>query len=68
MDRTSEKMCPRCTTQRLKPWDKLSDEQKMLAERLPASAEASVPERRTRMFCTRCWFERSAIDDIEHFA
>ncbi|MEQ1641916.1 MAG: hypothetical protein ABL959_00560 [Pyrinomonadaceae bacterium] len=52
----------------MKPWDKLSDEQKMLAERLPASAEASARERRTRIFCTRCWYERSQTADIEHLA
>ncbi|MBK9527006.1 MAG: hypothetical protein IPO41_01480 [Acidobacteria bacterium] len=52
----------------MKRWDELSDEQKMLAERLPASADTSVQERRTRIFCTRCWYERAADDDIKRLA
>jgi len=50
-------MCPRCGSAVLKRWDELGDDQKFLAERLPASAEYSERERRKHRFCARCWFE-----------
>ncbi len=62
MNRTIEKICPRCTSQRLRRWGELSDEQKMLAERLPASATVSVAKRKKHRFCTRCWFEENDED------
>jgi hypothetical protein len=38
-------------------WPDLTDEQKMLAERLPASSEFTPTERKKHRFCERCWFE-----------
>ena len=52
-----EEMCPRCDGGRLKGWDELTDDERFLAERLPASAEYSAAERKKHRFCTRCWFE-----------
>lgn len=57
MVQPSEKICPRCLSPKLKSWDELTDEQKMLAERLPMSAEYTPKERKKHRFCTRCWFE-----------
>jgi ribosomal protein S27AE len=57
MVRLSGKLCPRCGAARLKGWPELSDEEKMLAERLPRSAEETLEERKRHRFCTRCWFE-----------
>jgi len=49
--------CPRCNAARLKTWDELNDEEKFLAKKLPSSAEFSPKERKTHLFCPRCWFE-----------
>ncbi|MGD9588098.1 MAG: hypothetical protein AB7Q37_06585 [Pyrinomonadaceae bacterium] len=49
--------CPKCGGSRIKPWNDLSGEQRMLAEKLPASAEFTPAERKKHRFCTRCWFE-----------
>ncbi len=57
MVRFSGKLCPRCGSARLKSWAELTDEEKMLSERLPASAERPLSERKKHLFCTRCWFE-----------
>ena len=52
-----ENICPRCGSFTYKRWDELTDEEKFLAERLPASAEYSKEQRKAHHFCTRCWFE-----------
>jgi ribosomal protein S27AE len=59
MIQESEKLCPRCGLMKVKIWAELNDEQKMLVERLPGSAEFSRAERKKHRFCTRCWFEFS---------
>jgi len=46
----------------MKAWAELSDEQKMLVERLPLSAEFTLSQRKKHRFCTRCWFEESDCD------
>ncbi|MEJ7624357.1 MAG: hypothetical protein WKF34_10235 [Pyrinomonadaceae bacterium] len=56
--------CPRCSTGRLKLWDELTDEQQMLAKRLPMSAEFPAKERKKHRFCTRCWYELACNDQI----
>ena len=43
----------------MKDWDELTDEQKMLVERLPMSAEYPPNIRKKHRFCTRCWFEET---------
>jgi len=40
-------------------WSDLSDDEKLLAERLPTSAEYSREERKKHRFCTRCWYEET---------
>ena len=57
MIQTSEKSCPRCGSLKLKSWTELEDEEKMLATRLPASAEFPPNVRKKHRFCTRCWYE-----------
>ncbi|HMQ05081.1 MAG TPA: hypothetical protein PKD26_14270 [Pyrinomonadaceae bacterium] len=49
--------CPKCGGSRIREWNDLTDDQRMLAERLPASAEFTPAERKKHRFCTRCWFE-----------
>ena len=54
-----EKRCPRCENGRMKRWTELNAEEKILAERLPLSAEYTRRERETHLFCPRCWFEQT---------
>ena len=49
--------CPNCEAVHLKEWIELTDEEKMLVERLPASADFDREERKRHLYCTRCWFE-----------
>jgi hypothetical protein len=48
----------------MKSWADLTEEQKLLAERLPMSAEYSLEERKKHRFCTRCWFEEGENKSI----
>jgi hypothetical protein len=57
MDRSAEITCPRCGAMKFKSWSELTDDEKFLAERFPASAEYSKEERKKHRFCTRCWYE-----------
>jgi len=50
-------ICPRCGSSALKDWAELSSDDRLLAEKLPASADYSLAERKKHRFCTRCWFE-----------
>ena len=54
-----EKTCPRCHKTPLKAWKELNTDEKILAERLPLSAEYTRRERETHRFCPRCWFEQA---------
>jgi hypothetical protein len=49
--------CPRCDSPKMKSWSELTDEEKMLVEKLPISAEIPLGQRKKHRFCTRCWFE-----------
>ena len=54
----SSNQCPRCGTARLRSWSELSDEEREVVKRLPASAEFSLEERQAiHKWCTRCWHE-----------
>ncbi len=55
--------CPRCQSFELRHWDELNDDQRILADKLPASAEYSKAERKKHRFCTRCWFEETVESD-----
>lgn len=62
---TGKEICPRCHKQGLKSWAELSDEEREVVKRLPASAEYSLAERQaSHRWCTRCWFE----DDIDRIS
>ena len=54
-----DKTCPKCGSGILKNWRELSVEEKLLAERLPLSAEFSRIERKRHLFCPKCWFENT---------
>jgi len=57
----SNSKCPRCGEGRLLSWRVLSDEEREVVRRLPASADYSLDERKvTHRWCTRCWYEDSS--------
>ncbi len=47
----------------MKTWRELTEEEQMLAERLPASAEWPLSQRKKHRFCVRCWFEEVPEED-----
>lgn len=53
----SEKSCPKCGFYQMKSWKDLNDEEKIIVEKLPKSAEFSLAERKNNLWCPRCWFE-----------
>jgi hypothetical protein len=59
-------MCIKCGGIKFARWDELDDEQKMIVERLPASAEFSLENRKKNSrWCVRCFYEaRSGPDEV----
>lgn len=57
----NDNLCPRCH-HRLKNWNELNSGEKFTVERLPASADFSIEERKKHRFCVRCWFELSETE------
>jgi hypothetical protein len=46
--------------QRLRAWRELSEEERLVVRRLPASADYPEEERAaTHRWCTRCWHEET---------
>jgi hypothetical protein len=59
----NEGRCPRCQEGRLQVWDELSDDEREVVKRLPASADYTANEReQMHRWCTRCWFEETSED------
>ena len=59
-----ERRCPRCERLALKTWQELTPDEKMLAEKLPASASFTAEERRKHRFCTYCWNEEMEEQEL----
>ena len=56
-----EGRCPRCGEGTLKAWYELSEEERKVVERLPASADYLLDERTARRrWCTLCWNEEGS--------
>jgi hypothetical protein len=54
----TDDQCPRCGTARLRRWSELSDEEREVVRRLPASADYAQQVREgSHRWCTRCWYE-----------
>ena len=61
----TNKQCPRCGTERLRAWSELSDEEREVVRRLPASADYSFDERKARhRWCPRCWHETTVDSQL----
>jgi hypothetical protein len=55
--------CLRCDKPGMKAWEELTDEEREVVKRLPASADYSPEERKaSHRWCTRCWYEDLAAD------
>jgi DNA-directed RNA polymerase subunit RPC12/RpoP len=60
IDGQSRDACPRCGSERLRAWRELTEEQRELVRRLPASADFGQEERAARhRWCARCWHEET---------
>ena len=52
--------CPACGATRLRAWGELSEEEREVVRRLPASDGAAKGEREARRrWCVRCWHEET---------
>jgi hypothetical protein len=52
--------CPACGAARLRAWGELSEEEREVVRRLPASADAAAVGREARRrWCVRCWHEEA---------
>jgi hypothetical protein len=59
MTEKTEQACPRCSAP-LRPWGELTDDEREVVRRLPASADAPLDERAARRrWCVRCWHEEA---------
>jgi hypothetical protein len=64
-DQTRDR-CPRCAEGRLRHFDELSEEEREVARRLPASADYASDERRaTHRWCTKCWYEATQAEQLD---
>ncbi|MBC7796440.1 MAG: hypothetical protein H7Z37_06185 [Pyrinomonadaceae bacterium] len=62
MNHLQSSVCQRCGYHKLKTWNELTDDEKILVEKLPFSASIDIDERRRHLFCPRCFHESSARD------
>jgi hypothetical protein len=53
----NREVCPRCGNQKLKSWDELTGDEKILIEKLPLSADITKEKRRRNRWCARCRHE-----------
>ena len=51
--------CPHCLAARLKTWRELTEDEKLLAQKMPLAVEFSLEERKRHLFCPKCWFEKT---------
>lgn len=48
----------------MRSWDELSDAEREVVKRLPASADYQMAAREaTHRWCTRCWYEATSGDE-----
>ena len=56
----AENSCPRCAAARLRAWSELSEAEREVVRRLPASADFTIEARAARhLWCVRCWHEET---------
>ena len=53
-------LCPRCGEGRLRGWNELSEEDRMIVRRMPESLDYSPGERESlHRWCANCWYEET---------
>lgn len=53
-------ICPRCREGRLRVWYELTEEEREVVKRLPASADLPLEGRAARRrWCAQCWHEEA---------
>ena len=52
---TETQACPKCGHRYLKGWEELTEEERMIADRLPPVLGFDARERRRMTVCVRCW-------------
>lgn len=57
MIQNNDQICPKCGSYKMAHWPDLDDDEKLLVEKLPGSAEFTKEQRKKHRFCRRCWFE-----------
>ena len=50
-----ETVCPKCGHRKLKTWNDLSEDEKMIARRVPNAEDFSIKDFKSMTFCVRCW-------------
>jgi uncharacterized protein (DUF983 family) len=61
-----ETKCPRCGEGRLRGWNELSDEERMLVQRLPGSADYTPAEREAmHRWCVNCGYEETENEPFD---
>lgn len=53
----NKNQCPRCYSAKLKSWEQLTFEERIIAEKMPANVEFLIQERQKHLICPNCWFE-----------
>lgn len=59
----NENTCPKCGAAKMKTWNELDFEQKIIVERLPASADYTRQQRKKHRFCVKCNFEETRLEN-----
>jgi hypothetical protein len=66
MSQLIDQFCPKCEYTKFAGWEKLTEEQRLLARTLPTPDGADWKERkRTSRWCLRCFYEERLADRNE---
>jgi ribosomal protein S27AE len=65
MDTHTHDRCPRCGEGRLKSWHELSEEERMIARRLPSHGYTLSEREARHRWCPRCWSEETQGESRE---
>ncbi len=50
-----ETVCPKCGHRKLKTWNDLSEDEKIIAKRVTDAEDFSIKDLKLMTFCVRCW-------------
>ncbi len=62
----SETKCPRCGEGQLRDWNELSDEERMIVQRMPESVDYTPGEREAmHRWCMNCGYEETESEPCD---